>query len=282
MTREDIEHAESVFGKDELPELIHSVGGMGCIMGFLNRFNDLVGVEIEASIKQTIDNSALADDWDWGTHATEDHSNRHDYRDQQPAQEGLPSKEQFKQLVDLVQSNVFNELEPLHAKYSSFDKQLLPDWIDTYPEPQAIQAVSALYHAAFNTGSLESETKHLAAYVLALGSNHPHMAMEERRITELVTQDSEKLKQKIKELEEYAQTGKLPADTILSGKEITSMKLARISQSFPHEVRGAMVMELNEALSPEQIVELVVSLSVVGMGQRWTNINCAFGAENST
>ena len=273
----DIEHAQSVFGQDKLPELIQSVGGMGCIMGFLNRFNDLVGVEIEASIKQTIDNSALGEEWDWGTHGTEDQANRHDYRDLQPALEGLPTKEQFKQLIDHVLSEVNNELELLYTKYSSFDKQQLPDWINTYPEAHAIQAVSALYHSALNTGSLESETKHLAAYVLALGSNHPHMAEEERRIAELITSDKEKLKQKIMELKLYAQTGRLQKDTILGGREITSMKLARISQSFPHEVRGAMVMELKEALSPEQIVELVVSLSVVGMGQRWTNINCALG-----
>ena len=270
--REDIEHAQSVIGKDSLAELIQSVGGMGCIMGFLNRFNDLVGVEIEASIKQAIDNSALAEDWDWGTHGTEDDTNRHDYRDQQPAKEGLPSREQFKQLIEQVLSEVFSELEPLHTKYASFDAQLLPDWVQTYPESHAIQSVSTLYHAAFNTGTLDGETKHLAAFVLTLGSNHPHMAEEERRIAALVTRDNDKLVQKLDELKVYAKTGELPVDTVLDKREVTAMKLARVAQTFPHVVRGALVTELKVTLSPEQIVELVVSLSVVGMGQRWRNI----------
>lgn len=270
--QEDIEHARSVVGKEALPELIQSVGGMGCIMGFLNRFNDLVGVEIEASIKETIDNSTLAEEWDWGTHGTEDRVNRHDYRDQQPEREGLPTSEQFKQLIDQVLSEVFTELETLHAKYAAFDPQLLPDWINTYPEAHAVQSVSALYHAAFNTGELESETKHLAAYVLASGSNHPHMASEELRIIKLVTKDRDRLLRKLEELEGYLQTGELPDRTVLGAAEIAAMKLARVSQTFPHEVVGALVMELSKTLSPAQIVELVVSLSVIGMGQRWTNI----------
>ena len=270
--REDIEHAQSLIGKDQLEELLQSVGGMGCIMGFLNRFNDLVGVEIEASIKQTIDSSALAEEWDWGTHSTADQANRHDYRDQQPQMEGVPTAEQFKQLTDSVRSKVFKELEPLHEKYTSYDAQLLPDWINTYPESHAIQSVSALYHAAFNAGQLDSEIKHLAAFVLALGSNHPHMAEEERRIAALVTKDNKKLTQKLEELKVYASTGELPFDTVLNNKEVTVMKLARVAQTFPHVVRGALVMELKETLSPQQIVELVVSLSVVGIGQRWSNI----------
>ena len=52
---EDLDQARGAVGIDNLQELVHSVGSMGCIMGFLNRFNDLVGVEIEASIKETID-----------------------------------------------------------------------------------------------------------------------------------------------------------------------------------------------------------------------------------
>ena len=70
----------------------------------------------------------------------------------------------------------------------------------------------------------------------------------------------------------YAKTGELPVDTVLDKREITAMKLARVAQTFPHVVRGALVTELKVTLSPEQIVELVVSLSVIGMGQRWRNI----------
>jgi glutaredoxin 3 len=110
--REDLDQARAAVGIDNLQELIHSVGGMGCIMGFLNRFNDLVGVEIEASIKETIDQSALAAQWDWGTHDTADNANRHDYRDQDPQPDGAPTLEQFRELVARVLTEVFDELAP--------------------------------------------------------------------------------------------------------------------------------------------------------------------------
>lgn len=276
ISREDIEQARAAYGDDKLQEMMHSVGGMGCIMGFLNRFNDLIGVEIEASIKQSIDNSALAAEWEWGTHGTEDTLNRHDYRDQQPAPAGPPSKQQFRQLIEHVMTEVFTELEPLHARYGAFDQQLLPKWIDSYPEAHAIKSVSALYQASFNAGAIESETKHLAAYVLALGSRHPEMADDERRIAGLVSADAEKLQLKLIELQSYALGGELPAETVLTPAENVAMQLARVSQTFPHEVHGDLVVALARELSPEQIVELVLALSVVGMGQRWININKAF------
>jgi hypothetical protein len=57
-----------------------------------------------------------------------------------------------------------------------------------------------------------------------------------------------------------------------------AIKLARQSQSFPHVVRGELVMELSRQFSPEQIVELVMALAVSGVGQRWVGINKPFNA----
>ncbi len=274
--REDIEQARLAFGVGGLREAIESVGGMGCIMGFLNRFNDLIGVEIEASIKESIDNSALAGDWEWGTHDTADKDNRHDYRDQQPQLDGPPSDAQFKELVERVLQMTHAELAPLYAKYGQFDQALLPAWIASFPERHAVTSVSALYHGAFNAGTVDAETKHLAAWVLALGTNQPEMAADERRIAQLVSSDSDLLARKLAELEPYATGADLAADTVLTRVEIVTMKLARVAQVFPHEVRGALVVELAEHLTPEQIVELVVALAVAGMGQRWINVNKAF------
>lgn len=275
ITREDMEQARAAFG-DELAQAVESIGGMGGIMGFLNRFNDLIGVEIEASIKQTIDASALAPDWDWGTHDTPDQLNRHDYRDQRPAMEGPPGLEQFQGLLRQVEVQVFQALEPLYEKYGAFDQDLLPTWIGTYPEEHAARSVGMLYQAAFNAGALEPETKHLAAFVLAAGTGHPNMAAEERRIAQRVTKDPEKLQQKLDRLTAYATTGQLPEDALLTPAESVAMRLARVSQVFPHVVRGELVLELDRQLDPEQIVELVIALSVMGMGQRWTNINRAY------
>ncbi|MGI9343136.1 MAG: glutaredoxin domain-containing protein [Gammaproteobacteria bacterium] len=274
--REDLEQARGAVGIDNLQELVHSVGSMGCIMGFLNRFNDLVGVEIEASIKETVDQSALAAQWDWGTHDTADHANRYDYRDQDQGLDGPPSPEQFSEQVRSVLVEVFDELAPMHEKYAAFDQRLLPAWVGTFPEAHAIRSVGALYQAAFNAGVLAPQTKHLAAYVLARATNHPVMAEDERRIARLVSEDAEQLERKLAEADAYAAGADLAVDTVLSSSEIASLKLARVSQSFPHEVRGELVLELARELTPVQIVELIVALSVAGMGQRWANVNQAY------
>ena len=276
VSQADMQQAAEAVGKENLRGLVTSVGAMGGIMGFLNRWNDLIGVEIEASIKQSIDQSALAADWEWGTHDTEDQANRYDYRDQQPQMSGPPTPEQFKALTDQVRENVFAELAPLFEKYAGYDAALLPAWIGEYPEAHAVQSVSAMYHASFNTGDLDPETKHLAAYVLALGSNHPEMAADEKRLAQLVSQDPERLASKLAELESYATGGELPEHTVLSPAEVVAMRLARVAQVFPHEVRGELVTELDRELTPAQIVELVVALAVAGMGQRWLNINQAY------
>jgi glutaredoxin 3 len=276
LRREDIHQARDAVGTAYLKDMVHSVGGMGGIMGFLNRFNDLVGVEIEASIKQTIDQSALAADWDWGTHDTADEDNHHDYRDEQPAMDGPPSPEIFRGLVRQVLDEVFAELAPLHARYGAFDDAWLPSWIGDYPEAHARQSVGALYQAAFNTGELSPETKHLAAYVLAAGTNHDVMAADESRMAALLSDNVPATEAKLAELHAYAQGAELPANTLLSDAEVVAMRLARVSQTFPHEVRGELVLELQRCLTPTQIVELVIALAVAGMGQRWVNINTAY------
>lgn len=274
--REDLDQAYKAVGEDKFEDLIHSVGGMGSIMGFLNRFNDLIGVEIEASIKQTIDESPLAASWDWGTHDTADNENRHDYRDQAPPMDGPPDPAQFGGLIEQVLGEVFDELAPLHEKYGAFDPNLLPAWVSTYPETHAIQSVAALYHSAFNAGTLSSETKHLAAFVLASGTGQPGMAEGEQRISTLVSDDPKLLERKLQEASDYAVGGNLREDSVLTPAEVVAFRLARVSQTFPHEVRGELVLDLARELTATQIVELVVALAVAGMGQRWVNINKAF------
>jgi alkylhydroperoxidase family enzyme len=128
----------------------------------------------------------------------------------------------------------------------------------------------------FNAGTLSPQTKHLAAYALARGTNHPAMAEEERRILRLVSDDMDHIERMLEEADMFAAGADLAADTVLSSAEITALRLTRVSLSFPHEVRGELVLELARELTPVQIVELVVALSVTGMGQRWININQAY------
>jgi glutaredoxin 3 len=274
ITQQDMDYARSVFGIERLRGACESIAGMGGIMGFLNRWNDLIGVEIEASIKQTIDSSALAAQWDWGTHDTEDDENRHVFRDPK-AKTPAPSEEQFRQLTKKVRDEVFAEREDIIAKYLQLDQSLLPSWIAILPSEDSTRATGAFYHACLNQGELSSEMKHLANYAMLLGAGYPDMAAEEKRIAASLCDDKKQFADRLAAIEKLA-AGQEADTSLLSEQEIVAIRLARQAQSFPHIVRGDLVVELSKQFSPEQIVELVMALAVNGIGQRWGGMNKAF------
>lgn len=276
ITQQDMGYARSIFGIGRLHQICESIASMGGIMGFLNRWNDLIGVEIEASIKQTIDNSALAAQWDWGTHDTEDNENRHVFRDPEAAMPS-PSAEQFRQLTKKVRDDVFAEREEVIAKYQQYDQALLPAWIAILPNEDITRSTSAFYHACLNEGELSSELKHLANYAMLSGAGYPEMAAEEKRIAASVCSDFESFELRFSAIQKLAADKAVDGD-ILSGAEVAAIKLARQAQRFPHIVRGELVVELARQFSPTQIVELVMALAVNGIGQRWVGINKPFNA----
>jgi alkylhydroperoxidase family enzyme len=276
VTQQDMDYARSVFGIESLRQTCESIASMCGIMGFLNRWNDLIGVEIEASIKQTIDNSALAAQWDWGTHDTEDDENRHVFRDPE-ADVPPPSAEQFRQLTKKVRDDVFAEREDIIAKYQQYDQALLPAWIAILPNEDTSRSTSAFYHACLNEGELSSELKHLASYAMLSGAAYPEMAAEEKRIAASVCSDRENFELRFDAIEKLA-AGQAVKGDILSDAEVAAIKLARQAQRFPHVVRGELVVELARQFSPAQIVELVMALAVNGIGQRWVGIDKPFNA----
>jgi len=274
ITQQDMGYARSVFGIERLRQAFESIAGMGGIMGFLNRWNDLIGVEIEASIKQTIDNSALAAQWDWGTHDTEDDENRHVFRDTE-ASMPAPSADQFRQLTKEVRDDVFAEREDVIAKYLQYDQALLPAWIAILPNEDTTRSTSAFYHSCLNEGELSSELKHLANYAMLSGAGYPEMAAEEKRIAASICSDCENFESRLAAIEKLAAGQPFDGD-ILSDAEVSAIKLARQAQRFPHVVRGELVVELARQFSPAQIVELVMALAVNGIGQRLVGINKPF------
>jgi glutaredoxin 3 len=277
ISQHDMALAHSVVGIERLRSLCESIAGMGAIMGFLNRYNDLIGVEIEASIKQTIDNSALAGDWDWGTHDTEDEENHHVFKEKIAAGQEPPSAEQFRQLCGKVSDDVFAERESVIAKYLKYDQALLPKWIAMLPNEDTTRSTVAFYHACLNEGDLSSELKHLACYAMLSGAGYPDLAAEEKRIAASACSDDASFDQRLSEIDKVAAGEEVEGDT-LTAQEIVGIKLARQAQTFPHVVRGELVVQLAKQFTPAQIVELVMALAVNGIGQRTAGINKPFNA----
>ena len=136
----------------------------------------------------------------------------------------------------LVLNEVFAELDPLHAKYGAFDQHLLPAWIARYPEAARNQVVGALYQAAFNAGTLRAGNQAPGGVRARARDQSPGSW----RATSggsplLVTEDADRLECKLDELDAYATGGELAPNTVLTPAEIAAARLARVSQSFPHD-----------------------------------------------
>lgn len=263
--RQDMEHARSIYGVDGLREACFSVGAMGIIMGFLNRFNDLVGVEIEASIKHSIDSSELGAMWNWGTHDTEDDANRRDCADGQTDSDATD----LASLIAAVKEGVFDSVADILPKYAAFPDERLPAWIASLPDQDTTRSLGALYHSLFSTGELKKEIKHLSAYALALGSGHESIAREEKRIMLEMASDKAAAERSLACAARYAASADAGELGSLTVAEQLALKLAKCSDHFPHIVRGELVQQLDRNYTATQIIELIMALAVIGMAQRW-------------
>jgi glutaredoxin 3 len=267
----DIARVRDAFGVGQLREACVSVAAMGGIMGFLNRFNDLIGVEIEASIKQSIDGSAIGEGWEWGTHDTADEVNRYD-RSSDSAHASADQPVALSHVVAEVNDKIIGQVQYLFDKYQQFPDDQLPAWIAILADRDVTRAVSCLYHSLFSTGELAAEIKHLAARCMLLGSGYPQLAAEERRLALDMSPDAAATSGKLTKIEAFARSGALSDLAGLDSEEILALRLAKCADSFPHIVRGELVQALDEAYTPEQIVELVMALAVIGIGQRWSSV----------
>ena len=277
VTVEDIECVRSAFGVLELRDACVSVAAMGGIMGFLNRFNDLIGVEIEASIKHAIDDSEIGSDWQWGTHDTADEVNRYD-RSDDSARENSPADGpvDLNAVVVDVNKRIISQVGYLFDKYGQYPDQQLPAWIAILADDGVARAVSSLYHSLFHDGDLSAELKHLAAYAMLIGSDRPGLAADEERIVRTMSADPDASSARLAAAAEFARSGNQAKLTALDEQTVLALRLAKCADHFPHIVRGELVVKLGQAFTPQQIVELVMALAVVGSGQRWSSVIGAF------
>jgi glutaredoxin 3 len=272
VTATDVARVRDAFGVAGLQDACRSVAGMGGIMGFLNRFNDLIGVEIEATIKSAIDGSALGEGWDWGTHDTADHENRYDRSGDsaRAAQDEAPVN--LSAVVAGVNQQIVGQVQYLFDKYEQFPDEQLPAWITLLYDADVNRAVRCLYQSLFATGDLEPEIKHLAAFGMLTGAGFPAMAAEERRILLAMAANGDDARVKLAAAEAYAASGDQATLHGLGTAEILALRLAKCADNFPHVVRGELVEALDREYTPNQVVELVMALAVLGIGQRWTSV----------
>jgi len=251
-------------------ELIASVGAVTACFGFFNRFNDLMGVELEAPALEAAQ-SSLGSQWDVGKHESQD---RHEATTKPEESAGEQQKilAQEKALVTLMrlylEATIGNDLNV----YLQENLGIVPNWLLSLPE-SARMAVSHLYILTVAQGQVSAELKHLMLYVLTSITGHQYLNALEGSLAKRAAISlgaSPELAQR--RLEQSLEAAKVKGETYkdFGQQECAALWLAKTASVYPPFTPSPLVLSLKEYYTPEQIVELTMCLAVGGLAQRWT------------
>ncbi|MEM9905072.1 MAG: glutaredoxin domain-containing protein [Cyanobacteria bacterium P01_D01_bin.44] len=250
-------------------ELIASVGTVAACFGFFNRFNDLMGVELETPAMEAAQNS-LGSQWDVGKH---DSQNRHKATAKPKKSTGEQQKilEQEKAFVLQVQTYLETAIGSNLNVYLKRNLGIVPDWLLALPET-AQRAVSHLYVLTVAQGQVSSELKHLMLYVLTNTTEHQYLNNLEgylaKRAALSLGASPELVQKRLEQSLEAAKGG--GAYKEFSEKECAALWLAKTASVYPPFTPSSLALSLKKYYTPAQIVELTMCLAVGGLAQRWT------------
>lgn len=263
----DLEKLREAIGLDTLNRFCDGVGNSLITMGFLNRFNDMVGIEVEASVKQHV--GAVFDDaWQWGVHNTEDQLDALAYVDSSNALSPFNPD-----AADTVKALIMEQALPFVEKYEDYEDWQLPAWLNSFKDAETRRSAMALYQSTLNVGSVASTTKHQMAFALAMLTGFDAIAKEESRIALSQTMDGQKINLDLK-LKLIAE-GAWQDSSLFSIEEQLALRLADCATQSPPLVSGGLARALNKHFSASEIVEMVMALCTIGVAQRWLTLQNA-------
>ncbi len=251
-------------------ELIRSVGAVTACFGFFNRFNDLMGVELEAPALEAAQNS-LGSQWEVGKHDSQDQCEPDSNLEENAGDEHKVIEQEkafIAQMRSHLEAIVGNDLRA----YLQENLGIVPNWILALPEA-AQMAVTNLYVFVVQQGQVSAELKHLMLYVLTNITGHQYLNSLEGFLatkTAIAQGMSPELAQKRLEQSLDAAKVKGGAYKDFSEKECAALWLATTASVYPPFTPSTLVLSLKDYYTPEQIVELTMCLAVGGLAQRWT------------
>ena len=251
---EDFDRLRCVVGIDRIYEACFALGGMGTLMGFMNRWHDLIGLD---SQDHHIENAETSNP-DLG-----------DLKMPMGDGNGPPD---MGTILQQAADNSIAYAQPWMSKYADLPDVRLPAWMGILPSSQMRQTTGALYHCIFGDGDLTSEIKHLCAYGMAMDTGFENIAAEEQRILHEICKDKEQLSARIDFIDKHYKNGNF--DALNNDDEVLSLalQLARCAQMMPVYVPGSLTRHLQEKLTAGQVTELILCFSIMGLAQRWLSI----------
>lgn len=256
---------------EDAEQMISGVAAVTACYGFLNRVNDVLGTEIEGKISQTVKDE-LGEHWVMGKHETQD-SELVGQSSNAPfsCSRGQIKPQKLQTFLDTNVSLVGENVAEYLRKYLGF----VPGWIQQMPFEDARKAVARFYVAITETNQISSELKHLMNLVVTQVNNHHYLANQERfmahRAALLNDMSQEKSQQRIALCLNVA-NGQEDSTCYFDPEERVALKLALASSNFPPFTPYSLVKDLEHYFTSRQIVELIMSVGVCGMAQRWTAV----------
>ncbi|KAI9129113.1 glutaredoxin domain-containing protein [Acaryochloris sp. CCMEE 5410] len=241
-------------------QYITGVEMMVSAFGFLNVFNDLMGLEIEGEWAQQAQDQAGIET---GRHAVQ--GSNPSNLDYEIPTEG-PSIEEM-----LVKYNsVIANLED----YTQREFGLFPAWIQQWPEPLRKHHATLYGELMGNRDHtlIDAELKHLMARVSAIAKDHAYLAAVESYMAHHVAVDKDRAVERIRRCFAVA-TSRGNERGLFNSQEKAALKLAWLSAQMPLMTPKRFVEPVLSHYKPKALVQLAVACSVVSMVQRFVAIS---------
>ncbi len=231
--------------------------------GFLNTFNDLTGVDIEAEwAKQSAEKAGIEP----GRHGVSAHRTSNNLDHELP--EGGPSVEQMVAKYEAVVADAGGV-----EAYARRELGLMPSWMRLWPEK--LRARHALFYAELmqdrDHSPVPSELKHLMARVSAIAKGHDYLAAAEGLLAHRAAADDAHALERVRHCFDAA-TRRAPGRDLFSEKERAALTVAWLAGQVPVTTPRRYVQPAIDHWTPVELVHLFTVCGVAGLVQRFAAI----------
>ena len=252
--------AESGHPSDDVQAQIVATALISASFGFLNVFNDLVGMEIEGGWASMARERL---DMDNGRHAVNDDENPDNLSHNLP--EGGPSPQE-------LMGKYAAQIGDFEAYSKEYFGVVLP-WVTGYPDQMRPLHV-ALYDDTMrqqNGSSLTPELKHLLAYVSHVEKGHVALAEAEALIAHHVSEDKPATIRRLRHAFAVA-SGRGEGAGLFTESERAALQLAYLSAQTPLITPRRFVQPVLDNFDEKTCIELFIVCGIASMVQRFVAI----------
>ncbi|MGB7414721.1 MAG: glutaredoxin domain-containing protein [Thermosynechococcaceae cyanobacterium] len=238
---------------------ITGVEMMVAAFGFLNVFNDLIGLEIEGEWAQQAQEQTGIE---FGRHSVQDSNPSNlDYEIPTTGPSIEDMLAQYDAAVDDLEGYTHRELG------------LFPAWMQSWPEPLRNRH-AYLYGELMGNREhtlIDSELKHLMARVSAIAKDHAYLAATEGYTAYHAAEDKDRAIERVRHCFSAA-TDRADDSGLFSQPEKAALKLAWLSAQTPLTTPRRFVQPALDHYQPKALVQLIVTCSIASMVQRFVAI----------